>query len=271
MKKFILYTLLLLGVMTSVFAQEKYDIRLNLKKGQTFTYQVTYNTPTMISMKGQQVGIKQNQTITYTCKVLDVKDGNYLMENILDRLQASFSSMGEEENLDTDSDAKDEATTLLRKMVNTKTTQWVDAKFKPLGEPEGELVDDLFKMGDLSMLMFPSFFPAEPIAQGESFTVNSPLFSGEDASTKYEGVVTLVAVSDTDYTFRANGKTTTTIEGLTAEGMVVEGNAIDNIVLDRKTGMIKNTFSTMALKGTGSIQGAQAEISSNTITSVRLL
>ena len=78
-------------------------------------------------------------------------------------------------------------------------------------------------------------------------------------------------MSDTDYTFRANGKTTTTIEGLTAEGMVVEGNAIDNIVLDRKTGMIKNTFSTMALKGTGSIQGAQAEISSNTITSVRLL
>ncbi|WP_308549265.1 hypothetical protein [uncultured Porphyromonas sp.] len=266
MKKFILHTLLLLGVMTSVFAQEKYDIRLNLKKGQTFTYQLTLNNPMIISMMGQQMEVKQTQTITYTYRVLDVKDGNYLMENNLDRLQASFSSMGEEENLDTDSDAKDEATSLLRKMVNTKTTQWVDAKFKPLGEPEGELVDDLFEMGDLSMLMFPSFFPAEPIAQGESFTVNSPLFSGEDASTKYEGVVTLVAVSDTDYTFRANGKTTTTIEG-----MVVEGNAIDNIVLDRKTGMIKNTFSTMALKGTGSIQGAQTEISANTITSVRLL
>ena len=41
MKKLILSTLLLLGVMTSVFAQEKYDLRLNLKKGQTFTYQVT--------------------------------------------------------------------------------------------------------------------------------------------------------------------------------------------------------------------------------------
>ena len=37
MKKLILSTLLLLGVMTSVFAQEKYDLRLNLKKGQTFT------------------------------------------------------------------------------------------------------------------------------------------------------------------------------------------------------------------------------------------
>ena len=271
MKKFILYTLLLLGVMTSVFAQEKYDIRLNLKKGQTFTYQKTFNNPMTISMMGQQMEVKQNQTINYTYKVLDVKDGNYLMEINIDRMQASSSSMGQEMNIDTDSDAKDEATTLLRKMVNTKTTQWVDAKFKPLGEPEGELVDDLVKMGDLSMLMFPSFFPAEPIAQGESFTVNSPLFSGEDASTKYEGVVMLVAVSDTDYTFRANGKTTTTIEGLTAEGMVVEGNGIDNIVLDRKTGMIKNTFSTMALKGTGSIQGAQAEISSNTITSVRLL
>ena len=266
MKKFILHTLLLLGVMTSVFAQEKYDLRLNLEKGQTFTYQLTINNPMTFSMMGQQMEIKQNQTITYTCKVLDVKDGNYLMENILDRLQASFSSMGEEENLDTDSDAKDEATTLLRKMVNTKTTQWVDAKFKPLGEPEGELVDDLVKMGDLSMLMFPSFFPAEPIAQGESFTVNSPLFSGEDASTKYEGVVTLVAVSDTDYTFRANGKTTANFEGL-----VIEGNGIDNIVLDRKTGMIKNTFGTMALKGSGNVQGVQAEASSNTITSIRLL
>ena len=266
MKKFILHTLFLLGVMTSVFAQEKYDIRLNLKKGQTFTYQVTYNTPTMISMKGQQVEIKQNQTITYTCKVLDVKDGNYLMENNPDRLQASFSSMGEEVNLDTDSDAKDEATSLLRKMVNQKLTQWVDAKFKPLGEPEGELVDDLFEMDDLSMLMFPSFFPAEPIALGESFTVNSPLFAEENADTQYEGVVTLVAVSDTDYTFRANGKTTTTVEGL-----VVEGNAINNIDLDRKTGMIKNTFSTMALKGSGNVQGTQAEISSNAITSIRLL
>ena len=39
----------------------------------------------------------------------------------------------------------------MRKMVNTKITQWVDAKFKPLGEPEGELVDDLVKKGILSM------------------------------------------------------------------------------------------------------------------------
>ena len=266
MKKFILHTLLLLGVMTSVFAQEKYDIRLNLEKGQTFTYQMTINNPMTISMMGQQMEIKQNQTITYTCKVLDIKDGNYLMETNIDRVQVSSSSMGQEMNVDTDSDAKDEITTQTRKMVNTKITQWVDAKFKPLGEPEGELVDDLVKKGILSMSMFPSFFPAEPIAQGESFTVNSPLFSGENADTQYEGVVTLVAVSDTDYTLRANGKTTTSVEGL-----VIGGNAINNIVLDRKTGMIKNTFGTMALKGSGNVQGVQAEVASNAITSLRLL
>ena len=264
MKKFILHTLLLLGVMTFVFAQEKYDIRLNLKKGQIFTYQLTLNYPMIISMMGQQMEIKQAQTLTYTYKVLDVKDGNYLMEINLDRMQVFTSSMGQEVNLDTDSDAKDEATSQLRKIVNQKVTQWVDAKFKPLGELEGEMADDFVKNGVLSMSIGPEFFPAEPIAQGESITVNKPLFSG--SSTKYEGVVTLVAVSDTDYTLRANGKTTKTVEGL-----VIEGNGIDNIVLDRKTGMIKNTFSTMALKGTGSIQGAQAEISSNTITSVRLL
>ena len=169
-------------------------------------------------------------------------------------------------NLDTDSDAKDDATSQLRKMVNQKITQWMDAKLKPLGEPEGELVDDLVKKGILSMSMFPSFYPAEPIAPGESFTVNSPLFTGENADTQYEGVVTLVAVSDTDYTLRANGKTTTTVEGL-----VLEGNGINNIVLDRKTGMVKNTFGTMALKGSGNVQGVQAEVSSNAITSIRLL
>ena len=264
MKKFILHTLLLLGVMTSVFAQEKYDLRLNLEKGQTFTYQMTLNYPMIISMMGQQMEIKQAQTLTYTYKVLDVKDGNYLMEINLDRMQVFTSSMGQEVNLDTDSDAKDEATSQLRKMVNQKLTQWVDAKFKPLGELDGEMADDFVKEGVLSMSIGPAFFPAEPVAQGESITVNKPLFSG--SSTKYEGVVTLVAVSDTDYTLRANGKTTKTVEGL-----VIEGNGIDNIVLDRKTGMIKNTFGTMALKGTGSIQGAQAEISSNMITSVRLL
>ena len=264
MKKFILHTLLLLGVMTSVFAQEKYDLRLNLEKGQTFTYQMTLNYPMIISMMGQQMEIKQAQTLTYTYKVLDVKDGNYLMEINLDRMQVFTSSMGQEVNLDTDSDAKDEATSQLRKMVNQKITQWVDAKFKPLGELEGEMADDFVKEGVLSMSIGPAFFPAEPVAQGESITVNKPLFSG--SSTKYEGVVTLVAVSDTDYTFRANGKTTTTVEGL-----VIEGNGIDNIVLDRKTGMIKNTFGTVALKGSGNVQGTQAEISSNTITSIRLL
>ena len=62
MKKLILSTLLLLGVMTAVFAQEKYDIRLNLKKGQTFTYQVTANNPMTISMMGQQMEMKQTQT-----------------------------------------------------------------------------------------------------------------------------------------------------------------------------------------------------------------
>ena len=266
MKKFILHTLLLLGVMTSVFAQEKYDLRLNLEKGQTFTYQLTINNPMTFSMMGQQMEIKQNQTITYTCKVLDVKDGNYQMETNIDRVQVSSSSMGQEMNVDTDSDAKDEITTQTRKMVNTKITQWVDAKFKPLGEPEGELVDDLVKKGILSMSMFPSFYPAEPIAPGESFAVNSPLFTGENADTQYEGVVTLVAVSDTDYTLRANGKTTTTVEGL-----VLEGNGIKNIVLDRKTGMVKNIFDTMALKGSGNVQGVQAEVASNAISSIRLL
>ena len=266
MKKLILSTLLLLGVMTSVFAQEKYDLRLNLEKGQTFTYQMTLNNPMTISVMGQQMELKQNQTITYTYKVLDVKDGNYLMEYNIDRVQVSSSSMGQEMNVDTDSEAKDGITTQMRKMVNTKITQWVDAKFKPLGEPEGELVDDLVKKGILSMSMSPAFFPAEPIAPGESFTVNSPLFTGENADTQYEGVVTLVAVSDTDYTLRANGKTTTTVEGL-----VVEGNGINNIVLDRKTGMVKNTFGTMALKGSGNVQGAQAEVASNAITSIRLL
>ena len=267
MKKLILSTLLLLGVMTSVFAQEKYDLRLNLKKGQTFTYQVTANNPMTISMMGQQMELKQAQTVTYTYKVLDVKDGNYLMELNIDRIQiSSSSSMGQEINVDTDSEAKDEGDNQIRKVLNQKITQWVDAKLKPLGEPEGEAVDDLVKKGVISMAMVPAFFPAEPIAQGESFTVNSPLFTGEDASTKYEGVVTLIAVSDTDYTFRANGKTTATVEGL-----VIEGNGIDNIVLDRKTGMIKNTFGTVALKGSGNVQGVQAEVASNTITSIRLL
>lgn len=266
MKKLILSTLLLLGVMTSVFAQEKYDLRLNLKKGQTFTYQVTANNPMTISMMGQQMEIKQNQTVTYTYKVQDVKDGNYLMEINIDRVQISSSSMGQEMNVDTDSEAKDEITTQMRKMVNQKITQWVDAKLKPLGEPEGEAVDDLVKKGVISMAMVPAFFPAEPIAQGESFTVSRPLFTGDNADEQYEGVVTLVAVSDTDYTFRANGKTTANFEGL-----IIEGNGIDNIVLDRKTGMIKNTFGTMALKGSGNVQGVQAEASSNTITSIRLL
>ena len=266
MKKLILSTLLLLGVMTSVFAQEKYDLRLNLEKGQTFTYQVTANNPMTISMMGQQMEIKQNQTITYTYKVLDIKDGNYLMEINIDRMQVSSSSMGQEMNVDTDSEAKDEVTNQMRKVVNQKVTQWVDAKLKPLGEPEGENVDDKVKKGVLSMAMVPAFFPAEPIAQGESFTVSRPLFTGDNADEQYEGVVMLVAVSDTDYTFRANGKTTANFEGL-----VIEGNGIDNIVLDRKTGMVKNTFGTMALKGSGNVQGTQAEISSNTITSIRLL
>lgn len=267
MKKLILSTLLLLGVMTSVFAQEKYDLRLNLEKGQTFTYQVTANNPMTISMMGQQMELKQAQTVTYTYKVLDVKDGNYLMELNIDRIQiSSSSSMGQEINVDTDSEAKDEGANQIRKMLNQKITQWVDAKLQPIGEPEGENVDEFVKKGVISMAMVPAFFPVEPIAQGDSFTVNSPLFSGEDASTKYEGVVTLVAVSDTDYTFRANGTTTANFEGL-----VIEGNAIDNIVLDRKTGMIKNTFGTMALKGSGNVQGTQAEIASNTITSIRLL
>ena len=35
--------------------------------------------------------------------------------------------------------------------------------------------------------------------------------------------------------------------------------------------MIKNTFGTVALKGSGNVQGVQAEVSSNTITSIRLL
>ena len=188
------------------------------------------------------------------------------MEFNLDRMQVFTSSMGQEMNIDTDSDAKDKTTSQLRKKVNQKVTQWVDAKFQPLDKPEGEMADDFVRKGVASLAKAPAFFPAEPIALGESFTVNEPLFSGEDASTDYEGVVTLVAVSDTDYTLRTNGKATATVNGL-----VIEGNGTDNIVLDRKTGMIKNTFGTVALKGSGNVRGVQTEISANTTTSVRLL
>lgn len=266
MKRLILSTLLLLGVMASAFAQEKYDLRLNLKKGQTFTYQQTLNNPMSMSVMGQQMDMKQNQTTTYTYTVLDVKDGQYLLQTNIDRVQGSTSSMGQEMNIDTDSDIKDAMHNEVRKLVNTKITQWVDAKFNPLGEPEGEMVDAMVAKGITSMATGPAFFPAEPIAVGESFKLNRPLFSGDAGEVEYDGVVTLVSVSDTDYTLRANGKTTTTMEGL-----VLEGNGIDNIVIDRKTGMIKSTFSTIALKGSGNVQGVQAEISSNAISSIRLL
>lgn len=226
------------------------------------------NNPTTISMAGWQVEMKQTRTIAYIYKVLNVRDGDYLMKISIDRVQTTSSTTGEAMNMgvDTDSDDRSEMTSQLHKMVNQEVTQWMDTKLKPLSELENEAVDGLVEKGVTTMVIAPAFFPAGLITQGESLTTNSPLFSGEDANTRYEGVVALVTVSDADCIFRANGKTIANFEGL-----IVEGNVIDNIVLDHKTGMIKDTFGAVSLRGNGNVQRAQAEISSSTITLICLL
>ena len=90
MKKFILTSLLLLlSLMATAFAQEKYDLRLNLTKGQTFTYQLVENSPITMSVMGQQMEMKQSQTVTYTYTVLDTKEGQYLLQiNVCKPIQA---------------------------------------------------------------------------------------------------------------------------------------------------------------------------------------
>ncbi|GEM_PF-2025825 len=267
MKKFILTSLLLLlSLMATAFAQEKYDLRLNLTKGQTFTYQLVENSPITMSVMGQQMEMKQSQTVTYTYTVLDTKEGQYLLQINVNRVQAHTSSTGEEMDIDTDTNAQDVLHGEVRKLVNKPIKQWFDDKFHPIGEPEGDLTDDL-KKGILAMVSAPTFFPQEPMTKGESIYVNKPVFSGDAAQgAQFDGVLMLVEVSDADYTLRTNGKVKTVMEGVN-----LEGNLILTMILDRKTGMIKSTFGTQALKGRATVQGTQMDLTSNAIITMRLL
>lgn len=266
MRKAILSALLLVGVCAAAFAQTEFDLRLNLKKGDKYTYSVNNNSPTVMSAMGQTFEIKQNQTITYTFTVLDKKDGQYLIQINLDRFQMSVNQMGEEMNADTDSDSKDPMHQELRKLVNVPVQCWFDEDFRTIGEPtaaEGVSAETISAV--MRTAMRPTFYKMN-IAQAQPLAIKEAPLSKNEEGESFDGILTLLGVSDTDFTINCKGEAVAKMEGTD-----ISGNTLDNIIIDRKSGMVKSSFGTSSLKGKTNMQGTMVDLTVNSIITIRLL
>ncbi len=104
MNNFFKVFLLTLTVLTSgSISAQKTDLKLNLKKGETFNMKMDMNNVIDQEMMGNKVHVEQNISTETELKVEDVlANGNYLIGQTYKRVVMNVSSNGQSMSFDTD-------------------------------------------------------------------------------------------------------------------------------------------------------------------------
>lgn len=104
----------------AAFAQEKYDISLNIKEGDTFTQELELFMPMQMQVEEESIDYTLKNTITSELKCI-AKDGeNFRMQLSYKRMivHVSMSQLGMDYTMDTDGEAPDELNALIGKPLS---------------------------------------------------------------------------------------------------------------------------------------------------------
>src|SRR5574343_580496 len=91
MKKFSIISLLL--VVVASFAQT-YTIKLNLKKGETYSSLIDVKMDMLQKVMGQEIPIKMNLSVAYSYKVLGIDKDLYILEGKYNYIGNNVEEMG---------------------------------------------------------------------------------------------------------------------------------------------------------------------------------
>jgi hypothetical protein len=269
---------------TTAFAQ-KVNNKLTFQKGQKLEMTSKVNTVISMEMMGQAMETKVDATITRLFDVEDVTKNGATIEHKVKRIQMNLEApMQGAQTFDSDNekDIKGDGGKAMEKALKNKYSMTVDGSGKitavkasddnPNKKPEKEDADmmgnvmaqfaagfDLPKTGATSEFMI---LPAKDLAKGESWS---------NASENSKTVYTLADVTDADIivNYTEEASTSRKQEAMGHEiTMTSKDKTTGKIILDKKTGLLKEKTATTNSEGNMEMAGQTMPMNTKTTKTV---
>lgn len=270
MKRILLIAVL--GLTISSFAQNG---KLTFQKGQKIEMTVESKKLSTLELMGQPMESTVNATITTSYDIKDVNANGTVIEHKVKRLVFTADGMGQKQSFDSEkeSDLQGELGKILEKSIKNKYTLTLDPSGKitnvkldddnPNAKPndDSEMIAELVssqlglnlntpKAGGVSEL---AILPALSLKKGDTW-VDTASTVETTRSTNY----TVKSINDNevtlDFTEVTNVQATKTIMGTQAI-VKAKNSSTGNIVIDKKTGILKQKTSTIDTDGNIEAQG----------------
>ncbi len=280
--------LLATAVVCSVAAHaQKVSNKLQFQKGQTLEMKTTLTSQS--EMMGQ--AIKVDVASTRNIAVQNVSGGGATLENRISHLQVAFDGMGQTQAYDSDkpADKDSEMGKSLGKALKNTYTMNVDAYGKitgvtPAADNPNATKDTAAEGGDMMSGMMDglldgfalpavgdetefAILPAKEVSKGTTWTDTTA--SNGDEKRKADFTVTDITASEIliDYTEEINTKTTKQNMGMEVQVDKKDANT-GKIVLDRKTGLLKQRTVNTQTSGTASVMGQEIPLDAKTTKTI---
>ncbi len=266
MKK--LSTLGLLLLAFTVFAQKTYDIKLNLKKGETYSVLSDIKMDMVQKVMGQEMPMKMDIVMAYSYKVLSVDKDLYTLEGKYNYIRNDMEMMGRNMKMASNINDENPANKMFAGMVNVPFTM----KVKPNGDvvsvegyekviermknalPENmreegtKEFEKSFSKDQVAQTFKSTFFsiPPKPVKIGDTWeAVYGSQSNGLELTNKMTCKLDAVenGVYKISYIGNLAAKEGTSIEknGMKMDVKKMTGTMTGNLALDKKTSWVKNS------------------------------
>jgi hypothetical protein len=282
MKKLILLAAIIFSA--AVSNSQKISTLLNFPKGAKIEVNTTIES--VAEVMGE---ITTKASATRTLDVEDVKEGVATLESKVKRVQFSFEGMGQSQSFDSEneSDMKGEGGKMAEKALKNKYSMQVDQQGKIISvkadddnpnvdQSKAEEADPMMGMmqGVMGGMELPkagdkiefAIFPDQDIVEGQTWTDTTTLVKDIHRNAKYFIKSITAENIEVSITEETKGKFTRQNMGMEITIDQVE-RSTGTILVDRKTGLMKERNITKTTEGTMEVMGQSMPL--NTRTSIK--
>lgn len=285
MKKIFLFGAI---AISTVCMGQKVSNKLTFQKGQKYEITTVMDNNNTMEMMGQSMDMKMNMTTTRTLDIENVDKNVATIESKVKRMQFNFEGMGQTQKFDSENEAdmKGEGGKMAEKALKNKYSMKVDATGRILevtpdddnpnkadaavsgtmGGPMDGMMEgfDLPKTGsriDLSIL------PATEVSKGSTWTDTTS--ANKDEKRKANYTVTGITDSEVQIEFTEVVNANTTQENMGMEVNIErKDQSSGKIILDRKTGLLKQQVVTTKTEATAEMMGQRMPMNATTTRTI---
>lgn len=266
---------LFISISVTAFSQ-KVSKQLNFPKGQKLEMVTEVKSVMAQEMMGQAMEFNINAVVTRMFDIEDVTPAGAVIEHKVKRMQFNFDGMGQSQSFDSENekDMKGEMGKVVEKSIKNKYTMTVDQTGKittviadddnpnkPASKEDADMMGnmmsqfasgmDIPKIGDITDL---SILPNREIGKGESWTDSL----SKDKDEKGKITYTISDITDNeillDFTEEKSLVKTQETQGMEIT-ITTKDRTTGKIVLDKKSGLLKQSNSTTNSEGTVEVMG----------------